>query len=63
MTEEEKKDSNIYLLHKVEKLKQKKKITDIEVKAEALDFALCGWRACLDWLEEKGVDVSKAFKE
>ena len=63
MTEKEKKDSNIYLLHVVEEFKKKNKVTNFEVKAYALDFALCGWRACLDWLEENGVDVSKAFKE
>ncbi|MBQ6057498.1 MAG: hypothetical protein IJL34_07500 [Treponema sp.] len=61
MTEEEKKDSNKWLLHKVEEYRKKEHITDIYQSAITLPCALVGWHACIDWLEEKGIDVHKAF--
>ena len=61
MTEEEKVNSGLFLMNKVDEYKNKQKITNPELKVIATDCALLGWHACLDWLEDKGIDVHKAF--
>ena len=53
MTEEEKINSGLFLMNKVDEYKNKQKITNPELKVIATDCALLGWHACLDWLEDK----------
>lgn len=63
MTEEEKKNSGLFLVNKVVEYEIRKKITNPELKVVSMDCALLGWHSCLEWLEDKGIDVHKAFRE
>ena len=63
MTEQEKKNSGLFLMNKSDKYLKEHHYVDPEIKMIVRDCMLAGWHSALEWLEENGCDVHGAFRD